>query len=438
MKLKLISPAVSNLKKNILSVAPITLAYIAALTPPDVEVTITDELIESIDFDEEIDLVGITTITATAKRAYQIADEFRRRNKPVVIGGVHTTVVPDEAKKHSDAVVVGEAEGSWQRLIEDFKKGQLKKYYRNDKLHSLRNYTIPRRDLFKKEKYLTVNTVETSRGCPCNCYFCYVSTLYGTDYRNRPVDEVIEEIKSLEGHHIFFTANNIAENPDYMKELAKKLIPYKKKWVGQANLSIAKDDELLKLMVQSGCVSLFIGFESLSEEPLKEMAKMTNIGINYFQDAIKKFLDYGLVVIGGFIFGFDTDDKTIFKKTVDFVKKNGPSVVQFDILTPYPGTPLYKKLNEEGRLINKQWWLEDERPYVYYYPNLMSPNELFDGWLQAAKENYSVKSILKRTWRWRRSLGRLVLTLKWNIFYQRLYYKKVPSKVNLRPYEVEN
>ncbi len=424
MKIKLIAPAENqnSIFKNskALRVPPISLAYIAALTPPNIEVSITDELVEPIDFDEKVDLIGITILTSTAKRGYQIADEFRKRGKKVVIGGVHATLVPEEAKIHADAVVIGEAEGCWENLIEDFKNKKMKGFYRRDKPHNLKNLPLPRRDLFKKENYLTLNLVETSRGCPFNCEFCCVPIVEGLKYRMRPLDEVIEEIAGLKGNEIFFTSNNLAGDLEYLKELCQRLISLRKRWVAQTNLSTIRDSEVLKLMRDSGCIGLFIGLESLSKENLEKMPKMSNLKISFFKDAVYKLSNYKIGIVGAFIFGFDGDDEAIFKKTLKFALESDISAAQFDILTPYPGTSLYKRLETENRLNSKRWWLE-EKVYVPFQPKHTPEEKLVEGWLWVSSEFYKTKFILKRILKWKSSLNIMKLCLKFNFFYKKFY-----------------
>jgi radical SAM superfamily enzyme YgiQ (UPF0313 family) len=280
MKLELIIPsAESNSRKQKKAILPpLGLAIVAALTPPDIEVSLTDENVSAIDFEKETDLVGITALTITAQRAYEIADTFRARGVKVVLGGIHPSILPEEASQHADAVVIGEAEGIWPGLIEDFRSNKLQRVYRQNERPSMLNLPIPRRDLFANGAYLVRNTIFTTRGCPYSCAFCTVTSFFGHTYRCRPVEEVIKEIETLNKKKlVVFLDDNIVGNPKFAKELFRALIPHKIKWVGQASVTIARDDELLKLAAASGCIDLFVGFESLSPASLTAVGKKINV-----------------------------------------------------------------------------------------------------------------------------------------------------------------
>ena len=359
MRLELISPTWQKaghrkMKGKAFRVPQVALPIIAALTPRDIEISITDENVENIDFEKKLDLVGITTMTATAPRAYAIADQFRKRGVKVVIGGMHATALPQEVLGHADSVVVGEAEGSWQRLIEDLRRGKPEKLYSSPERHDLTNLPLPRRDLLRKKAYLVQNTLQTTRGCPFDCSFCSVSSFFGKTYRMRPVPEVIEEIRALKPKLVVFVDDNIVGNLPYAKKLFQALIAERIGWIGQASLNIVKDEELLKLAKKSGCRALFIGFETLSPSNLAEVGKKVNV-VSRYKEAIKKLHDHGIGIEGAFIFGFDNDDKSVFERTVEFANRTKIELVQFGILTPFPGTFLYKKLESEGRIIERDW-----------------------------------------------------------------------------------
>jgi radical SAM superfamily enzyme YgiQ (UPF0313 family) len=381
------------------------LLKVAALTPPDWEVSIIDEKVEGVDFDQHADIVGITAMTPAVNRAYKIADEFRARGKKVVMGGMHISKLPDEALQHCDAVVVGEAEELWGTLLEDFKKGELKSLYRHENGYpSLENLPIINWDLYKDKRYLPVHSVETTRGCPHNCEFCSVTSSFGGKFRNRPVDEVEKEIQSLkpfEGRFIlkntvFFADDNIISSRSHAKELLTRIIPYNLKWVGQASVNIAKDDEILDLCRKSGCMGILIGFESLSADSLSHMGKGFNKPHNYM-DVIKKVHDYGIGINGSFVLGFDHDDEGIFDRTLEFIVKTKLDVCYFSILTPYPGTRLYTQMREEGRLIDHDWSNYNTN-YVVYKPKLMTPERLLNGFYDVLKGSFSYSSIIKRLW----------------------------------------
>jgi radical SAM superfamily enzyme YgiQ (UPF0313 family) len=370
------------------------MAVIAALTPPDVEVSLTDENVAPINFQKKVDLVGITSLTSTSQRAYQIADTFRAMGKKVVLGGIHPSILPEEASQHADAIVIGEAEGIWPGVIADFKANKLQKIYRQNVRPSLVGLPIPRRDLFAKKSYYFTNTVFTTRGCPYSCSFCTVTSFFGHTYRCRPVPEVINEIKTLNRKKLFiFLDDNIVGSPPYAKELFRALIPLKIKWVGQCSVTIAKDDELLKLAAASGCIDLFIGFESLSPSNLAAVGKKIN-SVDEYEAIIKKLHNAGIGVHGFFIFGLDEDDAGSFKRTVRFAQKARLESAQFDILTPYPGTAIFESLNKEGRILNKDW--SQYGHDLMFEPKSLSREILQQGRTWAWREFYSLPSIWKR------------------------------------------
>lgn len=425
MKIDLISPCLKEPGKGVTAFPfpPLGLALLAAMTPADTDISITDDLIQPIDFDTEADLVGITVSTKTAVRAYEIADEFQRRNVPVVLGGIHPTVAPQETVQHADAVVIGEAEGVWKQLLDDCKSSRLKRIYHSDKFPVLDNSPLPRRELFQKDRYMTINAVQTSRGCPFSCNFCSVATIYGRSVRLRPVDEVIGEIKTLEGDDLFFIDDNIVGKPEYAKQLFTRLIPLKKRWLGQASVTVANDPEVLKLLRKSGCLGLFMGFETTSVESLNEIGKKQNVDNNYFE-TVRKLHDNGISVVGSFIIGLDSDDKYCFERLLNFSVKSKVDVADFHIVTPYPGTVLYERLKEDKRLIDNKWWLKYDATDVVYWPKLMSREELREGWIRTIKEFYKFRPMLKRCIEifGKRSLLGNILSWKINMGYRSAAY----------------
>jgi radical SAM superfamily enzyme YgiQ (UPF0313 family) len=401
LKIRLIDPAyehpyISHSQKVIKNIwfARLTLTALAALTPPEIEVKITDENVEPIDFEEDVDLVGVTGMVMHAPRAYQIAQRFRQRGIPVVMGGPHASSLPLEAKEYTDAVVIGEAESVWQGLIEDFKEGRLKPFYKADAYCSMKGLPPPRRDLLRQEAYMTVNCVQTTRGCPHQCDFCHVTHFFGKTYRCRPVEDVIEEVKRLDGEFVVFIDDNIAGNRLYAKELFTRLKPLKKKWASQASMTLTRDPELLKLAAESGCVSLFVGVESLSSENLKEVNKAFN-RVSQFEEAMKALHDHDIMILAGFIFGLDHDDEGVFERTLRFCEQNRIELPTFFILTPLPGTALFQRMESEGRLLHKDWG-QYNGATVVFKPRLMTEETLQRGFNWACKEGYSWNSIFKR------------------------------------------
>lgn len=401
MKIRLIDPAyehpfISHSQRVIKNIwfAHLTLTTLAALTPPDIDVQITDENVEPIDFQEDVDLVGITGMVMHAPRAYEIASRFRQRGIPVVMGGPHASSLPLEAKEHVDAVVIGEAENVWAGLIEDVKKGGLKPFYKADAFCSMERMPYPRLELLKKNAYMTVNCVQTTRGCPYQCDFCHVTHFFGKTYRCRPVDDVIEEVKRLQGEFIVFIDDNITGNRQYAKELFARLKPLKKKWASQASITLSRDPELLKLAADSGCVSLFVGIESLSSENLKEVNKSFNRA-SQFEEGIKAIHDHDIMILAGLIFGLDHDDEGVFERTLRFCERNRIELPSFFLLTPLPGTPLFQRMESEGRLLHKDWGKYNGATVVFK-PRLMTEETLQKGFNWVCKEGYSWGSIFKR------------------------------------------
>ena len=401
MKIRLIDPAyehplIGHSQKVIRTIwfAHLTLTTIAALTPKEFDVRITDENVEPIDFQEDIDLVGITGMVMHAPRAYEIAAQFRRRGIPVVMGGPHASSLPLEAKEHVDSVVIGEAEHVWAGLLDDFREGSLKPFYKAETYSPMERMPFPRLELLQKNAYMTVNCVQTTRGCPHRCDFCHVTQFFGKTYRCRPVDEVIEEVKQLNGDFIVFIDDNIAGNRQYAKELFTRLKPLKKKWASQASITLSSDPELLKLAAESGCVSLFVGIESLSSENLKEVNKSFN-RVYQFEDAIKAIHDFDIMILAGLIFGLDHDDEGVFERTLRFCERNRIELPSFFLLTPLPGTPLFQRMEAEGRLLHKDWGKYNGATVVFK-PKLMTEETLQRGFNWVCKEAYSWGSIFKR------------------------------------------
>jgi len=372
----------------------LTLPILAALTPSSIEVKITDERTESIGYESDADLIGLTFLTADAHRAYRMADEFRKRGKFVVMGGPHASVLPEEAIRHADSVVIGEAELVWKDLLQDFQKGSLKKFYQSKTPVKMEDLPLPRRNLVKCKGFTTIEMVETSRGCPFNCDFCYMPTLFGRSYRSRPIEDVIKEIKTLKKDHLAFADDNLVGNPDYAKNLFKKLIPLRKKWFGNFSLARVNDTQLLKLAAQSGCIRMGLGFESVSQKSLNGVNKSFN-KVKRYEEIIKKIHDQGITIIGYFMFGFDTDDVSIFPRTVEFIGKSLVDRPIFFILTPIPKTGLYQRLLLDGRILDTNW-SHGDGTHVMFRPKLMTVDELQEGHRWVIKQVYSLSSITRR------------------------------------------
>ena len=400
----------------------LNLPTIAALTPKDWDVEILDARVKPVDYDTRVDLVGITGFTAEMPSAYSIADNFRKKSVKVVMGGVHVSAVPDEALKHADAVVIGEAELVWEKLLADFQRSELKQKYKADHLCDMKNMAIPRRELLDRSMYSGFYTLQATRGCPFNCDYCAVTAFFGHEFRVRPVDEVIEEIKGFDKKEFFFMDDNIVGRPKYAKELFRKLIPLKVTWGSQASITMAKDPELLELYAKSGGKYAFIGFESLSQKNLEKMHKGWNSAKDY-KEAIRKIHGAGINIVGSFVFGLDEDDTSVFKTTFDFLMETNMAAAQFHILTPLPGTVTYGILEKEGRIIDRDW-AKYHTGEVVFQPKGMTAEQLQNGYYWIFRNTYSIKNILKRNFR--RNLKGLIYRVAANLSYRKKALKMPP------------
>ena len=426
VKVELIVPAV---EEN----APIpnlALPLLAALSPPDVKISFTDDLLTPIDLEKglkEVDLVGITVLTKTALRAYRIADAYRKKGVPVVLGGIHPTALPEEAKEHADGVVIGEAEEIWPHLIEDSKAGDLKPFYHQKGFIDPIKIPRPRREILPRRGYFPLDVVQVTRGCPFRCEFCSVRKFFGDTYRFRPIPHIVEEVRSLPHRLVMFNDDNIIGNPSFSKELLNALVPLKKKWFGQASLSGLKEVENVELLSKSGCIGLLIGFESLSKSNLIQSHKYQNDPSEYREiiDALHRF---GITIWGSFIFGFDEDDPSVFEETVNFAIQTKLFSVVFAILTPYPETAFYQRVKREGRQIQDQWWLLErpEKSAPHFAPKKMSGEVLRRGWKNAWKEFYSLSSILERfQWEYPSTLVNRLVYFPFQFMQHRFTQKKI-------------
>jgi radical SAM superfamily enzyme YgiQ (UPF0313 family) len=402
MKIKLIAP--HEQREDTLSgsfkLQRVNLPLLAALTPPGHTITIVDEAFAPDDMNQDVDLVGITVMTDLALRAYHIADTYRQKAVKVVMGGIHPTVLPDEASEHADAVVVGEAEGVWPRLVSDAASGQMQRIYRAGKMTDLQGLPKPRRDLLPGTKYQGYTRipigVETSRGCPYDCEFCSIGQTLGQQYRVRPVQEVTAEIESIDSPHLFFVDDALGLNRNAAKKLFTEMIPLRRRWLAQGTVSLAEDLELLRLMRRSGCLGLFIGFESVQKATQNEVMKIKNLRIDFYE-AMRRFHGEGFGILGSFVFGFDYENKDVFEQTLEFIMRCRMDVLQLRILTPYPGTRLYERLLSEGRLFVRDWWLRGYPPdTLLFHPKGMTADELINGFARLNRQAYSFGAMTKR------------------------------------------
>ena len=399
MKIKLISPKMSlrpmdsEFKRRI---SPsLSLVTIAALIEGKHFVYIEDENAQEINFNDSPDLVGITANVDTAKRAYEIASKYKEKNVLTILGGIHVSANPEEALKHADSVCIGEAEEIMEEIILDAQQGTLKQRYYNPRPTGSQNIPLANWSLINKFKYLYTNIICSSRGCPFKCDFCYNSSSYvHNKYRNRPIDSILKEIQRLGTRQVMFIDDNFIGNPYHTMELVRKLKPLELTWHAAASANIVHMPKLLDEMKDSGCKSLFIGFESINDESIKSVHKVQN-NISLYEKLVQELHSRGIMINASVVFGFDNDNAHVFKNTLDWLAKNKIETMTAHILTPYPGTVLYKKLLLENRIIDF-----DINHYntanVVYKPKNMTSGELYQGYLWAYDQFYSFKNILKR------------------------------------------
>ncbi len=398
MKILLIAPCPENNQRHdTMAIPQLTLSLLAGMTPEEHEVTIIEEVHnQTINFDQEVDLVGITIMTQTAIRGYQIANEFKKRDKTVVFGGIHATVLPNEAILYGDSVVIGEAEnGLWEQVINDASSFKLQKYYKLDNYPILDKYVTPRRDLIKTSAgKFGIAPVETSRGCPYKCDFCTVPNSFGSKQRHKSINSIIKDIESIQEKAIFFLDDNITISKKFAKELFTRMIPLRKTWVGQASINIVNDKDLMKLARRSGCKGLLIGFESMTETGICKYKK-TFSTFEENVNAVKKLQDNGIMTMASFVFGLDEDGPQVFENTYNFIRKAKPAFLQACALTPYPGTEVFKRMKQENRILTDDWNQFDAKK-VIISPKSMTTQELQAGYTRIKDQTYSYKSILTR------------------------------------------
>ncbi len=395
MKVTFIQPNLSAARSGD-AMQPLSFAILSGLTPPSVERVLYDERLERVDFKEPTDLVALSVNTFSAKRAYAISDAYRARGIPVVMGGFHPTLMPEEARGHADSVVVGDAEDTWPRLLEDFMNGGLKREYRGDANRPLDGLFFDR-SIFRGKRYLGMAPVQFGRGCRFACDFCCIRSFYGPVRRSRPAEEVASEIAALGSKNVFFVDDNMLLDREKLVDLLNRLAPLGRRWACQISIDAAADSGLLRLMRRSGCMAVYIGLESLEPANVARMGKTPNRGVEY-AGAVCRFKDHGIMVCGSFVFGYDGDTVRSVERSVRFARRVGLCLSHFNILFPTPGTPLYERLRRENRLPYGEWWMNDAFRYdaCYLEPLGMSPAELESAVYRARKSFNSAPSILER------------------------------------------
>lgn len=444
MKLTLIKPNIGRREHSLYvdegRMEPLQLGILAALTPPDIDVVMYDDRMEQIPYDEPTDLVAITVETFTARRAYEIREEFRKRGVQTVMGGMHAMLIPEEVAEHCDCVIVGDAEPVWETMLCDFRHGRLKKRYDAVQPECPQINVITRRDIFEGKGYLPITLLQFSRGCSHRCSFCASSVYFGAHHYCRPVEDVIREIKEQKRKLLFFVDDNIVCNHEKAKELFRALIPLKIHWVSQGSMDMLNDKELMELMVKSGCLGLVIGFESISPECIAQMNKHTNKkgSGEMYQEEIRQLRKWGLQTWAAFTVGHDGDTVESIRATCDFAIKNKFTFAAFNILMPYPNTPLYEKMKQEGRLLyNGKWWLHEDYRFNYasIVPQNMTAEKLTEVSFECRRRFNSLRSIIKRAFEPHTNLRtpyRFITYLIYNPLFRKEVFKKQGMRFGLK------
>lgn len=416
-----------------------TLANVAALTPPDVDVLVTDEYVDPVDFDENVDLVGITALTCQAPRAYQIADEFRKRGRTVVMGGIHATALPEEALEHVNSVVAGEAEDIWEQVVRDFQAGKmLAPVYKSEQPPDLSKAVIPRFELTNWEKCirsLSAKTpaipIFTSRGCPFGCSYCSVTRFFGGKHRTKPVEHVLREIEASRSKDFFFVDDNIMSNPEYAERLFREIAPLKIRWFSQFSTLVLNTPRLVELAGESGCHEVILGMESINPDSLAYVKKGFN-KVERYKEVLHLLKTNGISPNVMLIFGFDQDTASGFARTIDFFLQTDANFIRINILTPFPGTDLHRQLRKDGRITETDWSRYDVN-HVVFRPATLTGEDLLQGARNGHARFYSTPHIFRRLWNY----GALYATTRRDSFFDDILFQlhfRNSTKKGLDPY----
>jgi radical SAM superfamily enzyme YgiQ (UPF0313 family) len=403
MRLTIVHPAIGHRRGESYirtwQMEPLPAAVIAGLTPPDVELRFHDDRMEAIPYDEPTDAVALSLETYTARRAYQIASEYRRRGVPVIMGGFHATLCPEETERYAETVVLGEVEDIWPQVIDDLRHGTLQKRYRAENRPNLSTIRVDRR-IFAGKRYLPIRLIETGRGCRFPCNFCAIQTFFGRTHRTRPPQDILREIETLKNGSrlFFFVDDNFAGNMTLMRELLPPLARQRVRWITQMSINAAHDEGFLAQLAAAGCQGVLIGLESLNEANLRAMNKRFNTMRGGYAKALGNLRRHGIRVYGTFVFGYDHDTPEAFDEAVNFAIGQRMYIAAFNHLTPFPGTPLYRRLQDEGRLRYKAWWLDAAYRYneIPFTPARLTPRQITEYCVAARRRFYDLSSIVRR------------------------------------------
>lgn len=404
MRITFIKPNIGRMEHSLYvdegRMEPLMLAVLAGLTPPHVECRMYDDRMEPIPYDEATDLAAITVETYTARRAYEIAAEYRARGVPVILGGMHVTLLPDEAALHADSIFLGDAETKWAEVVEDARRRRLKPRYQGPPGVGQIGRVLPRRDLFRGKGYLPMTLMQYVRGCRFACRFCAVSQYFERKHYVRAIDEVLREIEAQERKFIFFIDDNIASDHKALEEFCHALIPLRIHWVSQASLDVTRNPRLMRLLERAGNWGNVTGFESITPESLRETRKSPNIPrFTRYKEEVRILREHGMQSWAAFTLGYDHDTVESIAATVDFALESKFTFAAYNILMPYPNTPLYRKLEGEGRLLyDGKWWLHPQYRFndAAFVPTRMTAKELTDACHEARVRYNTPLSLLQR------------------------------------------